>query len=62
MIRDYFNEKELNKSINLDEAVANGAAIQAAILTGDGYDELKDMLINDVITHSIGIESDGGVM
>ncbi|CAF5115317.1 unnamed protein product, partial [Rotaria sp. Silwood1] len=45
LLQDFFNDKELNKSINADEAVAYGAAILAAILTGDKSDATKDMLL-----------------
>ncbi|CAF5044401.1 unnamed protein product, partial [Rotaria sp. Silwood1] len=53
---------ELNKSINADEAVACGAAILAAILTGDKSDATKDMHLLDVAPHTLGIETTGGVM
>ncbi|CAF4807651.1 unnamed protein product, partial [Rotaria sp. Silwood2] len=50
LLQDLFNDKELNKSINADEAAAYGAAILAAIFTGDKSDAVKDMLLLDVDT------------
>ncbi|XP_058186667.1 heat shock 70 kDa protein-like [Rhododendron vialii] len=59
LLQDFFNGKELCKSINPDEAVAYGAAVQAAILTGEVQDLL---LLLDVTPYSLGLEMEGGVM
>lgn len=62
MISEYFHGKELCKSLNPDEAIAYGAAVQAAILSGVKDENTKDVLLLDVTPLSLGIETAGGVM
>lgn len=62
MLSKYFNGKKLCKSVNPDEAVAYGAAVQAAILDGVEDQTTKDILLMDVTPLSLGLETAGGVM
>jgi heat shock protein 1/8 len=62
LLKAFFDGKDLNKSINPDEAVASGAAIMGAILIGDKSEEVRDVLLIDVAPFSLGIEVPGAKM
>lgn len=62
LLSDYFNGKELNKSVNPDEAVAYGAAVQAAILSGQKNEKLDSLVLLDVTPLSLGVETQGKIM
>ena len=61
MLAEMFPQKPLNKSVNPDEAVACGAAIQAAILNHDQHSSIRDTILMDVTPLSIGIDLRGGI-
>uniref|UniRef100_A0A803P8H9 Uncharacterized protein n=1 Tax=Cannabis sativa TaxID=3483 RepID=A0A803P8H9_CANSA len=62
LLKEFFDGKEPNKGVNPDEAVAYGAAVQGAIISGEGGDKTKDVVVIDVTPLSLGIETAGGVM
>ncbi|CAM0871015.1 unnamed protein product [Alopecurus aequalis] len=62
LLQDFFHGKRLCKSMNPDEAVAYGAAVQAAILSGEGNKEVREFLLLDVTPLSLGVETEGGEM
>jgi heat shock protein 1/8 len=62
LLSNYFNGKELSRSINPDEAIAYGAAVQAAILSGTRDEKLDQLVLLDVTPLSLGVETAGGVM
>ena len=62
LLSDFFNGKELNKSINLDEAVTVSLAVQAGGLSGDTVEVTKYVLLLDVLPLSLEIETAGGIM
>lgn len=62
LVSEYFNGKELCKSINPDEAIALGASIQAAILSGKSSEQLDQLVLLDVTPLSLGVETAGNVM
>ena len=62
LLKDFFSGKELCKSVNVDEAVAYGAALQAAIMSGNQHDKIKDLVLMDVCPLTLGVKTSGNVM
>ena len=62
LLREFFDGRELCKAVNADEAVALGAAVHAAVITGEGGELVQDLLLLDVIAHSLGVRRAGSVM
>ena len=62
LLKEFFNGKELNNSVNPDEVVAHGATVQCAVLNNVQHESLDSLLLLDVIPLSLGIETAGGVM
>jgi len=62
LLKDYFGGKELCQSINPDEAVAYGAAVQGAILKGTNSEKLDQVILLDVTPLTLGVETSGGIM
>jgi len=62
LLSDYFNNKDLCKTINPDECVAYGAAVQGDVLNGGTSEKTSEILLLDVAPLSLGIETNGGVM
>ena len=62
MLKDLFDGKTLNKSINPDEAVAYGAAVQAAIISNQAFNGSNDIMLLDVVPLSLGVKATGDLM
>ncbi|XP_058779008.1 heat shock 70 kDa protein 18-like [Vicia villosa] len=62
LLRDFFEGKQLCKSINADEAVAHGAAVHASILSGEFSEKVEDFVLREVIPLSLGLQTHGGIM